>query len=141
MGSKFLRHKSLTVAKQVFRMKTVYPHFLLIKRKEVAIWTGTIRPSPMSEEYRLQVAYKLGDTPKVRVLSPQLQKRADQNSIPHTYSEDRLCLYRPGSGEWHPRKLIAVTILPWISLWLYYYEVWHATGKWLGGGIHPPPKK
>ena len=21
------------------------------------------------------------------------------------------------------------TIVPWASLWLYYYEVWHATGN------------
>jgi hypothetical protein len=30
---------------------------------------------------------------------------------------------------------IATTIIPWLSLWLYYYEVWHATGEWMGGGI------
>jgi len=22
-------------------------------------------------------------------------------------------------------------------LWLYYYEVWHLTDEWLGGGEHP----
>ena len=32
---------------------------------------------------------------------------------------------------------IADTILPWTSLWLYFYELWHATGQWLGGGEHP----
>ena len=33
------------------------------------------------------------------------------------------------------------TIVPWASLWLYYYEVWHATGEWLGGGEHPIARK
>ena len=28
--------------------------------------------------------------------------------------------------------LLAKVIVPWIALWLYYYEVWHATGSWLG---------
>ncbi|EKK00114.1 hypothetical protein RBSH_04450 [Rhodopirellula baltica SH28] len=22
-------------------------------------------------------------------------------------------------------------------MWLMYYEFWHATGEWLGGGEHP----
>ena len=26
------------------------------------------------------------------------------------------------------------TIIPWTSEWLLHYELWHATGKWLGGG-------
>ncbi len=32
---------------------------------------------------------------------------------------------------------LADTILPWASLWLFYYEVWLATGEWVGGGEHP----
>jgi hypothetical protein len=30
---------------------------------------------------------------------------------------------------------VADTTVPWTALWLYHYEVWHATGEWLGGGI------
>jgi hypothetical protein len=41
----------------------------------------------------------------------------------------------PGSGEWTNRKLIATTIIPWLMLWLLYYELWHATGIWQGGGV------
>jgi hypothetical protein len=32
--------------------------------------------------------------------------------------------------------LIATTILPWTALWLYYYELWLDTGKWLGPSSH-----
>ena len=53
------------------------------------------------------------------------------------YEQDRLCLYLPGTGEWTSDKPIALTIVPWTSLWLYFYEVWRATGEWLGGGIEP----
>ena len=35
----------------------------------------------------------------------------------------------------------AETIVPWACLWLYYYEVWHATGEWLGGGLHPSARR
>jgi hypothetical protein len=51
--------------------------------------------------------------------------------------EERLCLYLPSADEWMPTQLIAETIVPWTSLWLFYYETWHATGEWLGGGDHP----
>jgi hypothetical protein len=32
--------------------------------------------------------------------------------------------------------LIATTIVPWLALWLFYYEIWRITGKWLGKGAH-----
>ena len=35
---------------------------------------------------------------------------------------------------------IATTIVPWLSLWLYYYEIWLATGSWQGGGVDHEPK-
>ena len=53
------------------------------------------------------------------------------------YGQERLCLYLPGSGEWSSELPLGRTFLPWISLWLYFYEVWHATGEWLGGGLEP----
>ena len=35
---------------------------------------------------------------------------------------------------------LATTIVPWCSEWLFYYELWLATGEWLGGGVHPHPE-
>jgi len=55
--------------------------------------------------------------------------------VPHTYIGDCLCLYYPDYDEWTSAMYIAETIVPWISLWLMYYEAWLATGEWLGGGI------
>ena len=65
----------------------------------------------------------------------------DGKPPPHLYLGGDLCLYLPGSGEWYPDKPVAATILPWASLWLYYYEIWLATGEWLGGGVHPVDSK
>lgn len=53
------------------------------------------------------------------------------------YGQESLCLYLPNSGEWTPEMPIAVTIVPWASVWLYFYEFWYATGEWLGGGVEP----
>ncbi|HYM07249.1 MAG TPA: hypothetical protein VE377_25720 [Candidatus Dormibacteraeota bacterium] len=27
------------------------------------------------------------------------------------------------------------SIIPWLALWLMFYEMWRATGEWYGGGI------
>ena len=37
--------------------------------------------------------------------------------------------------------VISETIMPWLALWLFHYEAWHATGEWLGGGQEPTTKK
>jgi hypothetical protein len=36
------------------------------------------------------------------------------------------------------REPVDNTILPWISEWLFFYELWLFTGDWLGGGHGTP---
>ena len=33
-------------------------------------------------------------------------------------------------------QLIANTIIPWTGSWLFFYELWLDTGKWLGPSSH-----
>jgi hypothetical protein len=86
--------------------------------------------------YRIRLDYRFQRRPRVRVLSPELERYNDED-IPHMYGQKYLCLYLPGVGDWSPDKEIAKTIIPWAALWLNYYELWHATGEWLGGGHDP----
>lgn len=135
MAAKYFSPKQLTVMQQVLRMKTLHPQFSVSIGKGRAVWTGEVTPSALSERYVVQVIYKQGRSPRISVLSPKLRRRADGKPIPHTYPGDELCLYFPPAREWHTNKFIAETIVPWISLWLFYYEGWLATGDWLGGGV------
>ena len=98
---------------------------------------GDVHPSPMSASYRVEIRYAVGKPPEVRVLSPPLTCREGATKIPHMYGQERLCLFFPGSGEWSADLPLGRVFLPWIALWLYYYELWHATGEWLGGGLEP----
>lgn len=130
------QHISLDV--QIFNVKKRFPDFSTSKQKEMVTWIGYLQPTPMSSKYKIKIQYSPRNVhPKIWVIFPELIKRIDQDKIPHTYNENRLCLFLPGTGEWTRDKLISDTIIPWASLWLYYYEVWHATGDWLGGGVHP----
>jgi hypothetical protein len=119
-------------------MRKYFPHFQTQRGSGVVTWLGDLQPTPVSKTYTIKLTYGLNYFPKVWVISPDLIKRSDSDKIPHTYSANRLCLFYPKHQEWLKDMHISKTILPWTSLWLYYYEIWLAVGLWLGGGIHPP---
>jgi hypothetical protein len=135
MGS--LRLKTLGLGEQAAFMRLWWPTFATSVDGRMLTSEGEIRPTDVSESYSVRLNYGGGDVPEVRVLRPELQPREEGGRIPHMYSQERLCLYLPGSGQWTPAMPIAVTIIPWSSLWLYFYELWRATGEWLGGGVEP----
>jgi hypothetical protein len=87
--------------------------------------------------YRVRIEYRQGDSPKVHVLSPELRLAPGATKLPHIYPGDRLCLFFPGKGEWDEEMSLAHAVIPWISEWLFFYEIWFATGQWLGGGHEP----
>ncbi|UAL49800.1 hypothetical protein K7887_22810 (plasmid) [Sutcliffiella horikoshii] len=139
--SKYFKKDYLALGNQVIAMEKLFPSFEVSWKKNTAIWTGNLTPTEISATYTVQVSYSLAMTqPCVKVQSPQLTKRGEEN-IPHVYPGLKLCLFRPRKKEWSKNMYIAETIIPWTSLWLYYYELWHATGEWLGGGEHFEPIK
>lgn len=100
---------------------------------------GEIQPTPCAAVYRVRIEYELPKSPRIFVEEPALELRCGE-PIPHRYTSDSLCLYLPRSGEWTPGKNLAHTIVLWTSLWLFYYEYWHGTGEWYGGGTHAQSK-
>lgn len=100
-------------------------------------WVGPLTGHAAGAPYLVKIEYRLPNSPKVWVLSPQVFRYPGEK-IPHVYSDGSLCLNLP--GEWGPGKLIARTIVPWIAHWLFHYEIWRATDVWEGGGEHPASK-
>jgi hypothetical protein len=105
------------------------------------LWDFWVKPTPLSREYRIRLNYHYNDVPMVYVTEPDLISLSGDKPIPHVYEQKptRLCLYLPRTGEWSPNMHIAKSIVPWTYLWLFYFEVWLATGEWEGGGVHPQP--
>jgi hypothetical protein len=128
--------KKISLAVQVFNLKKVFPKSRYLMRRNCLTWEADLTPSHLSKTYTVQLIYKLNKSPDIHVTKPKLII-PDGKILPHTYSGDRLCLYYPGIGEWRGDLLLAKSIVPWISEWLINYEIWLATGKWCGGGIHP----
>ncbi len=118
-------------------IRTYFSSFRVHYRDGELVADGDIQPTPRSATYRLRITYRVGDSPRVHVLSPKLVPRDPDGALPHVYPGQRLCLYLPGSGEWSSNKSIATTIIPWAIDWLFHYELWHLTGHWSGGGVEP----
>lgn len=105
----------------------------------------TAQPTSISREYSLRLTYRRGDRPEVRVLAPNIPElAAGHGRVPHLYEHShpvRLCLYLPRAREWGPEMSLAQTVVPWSIDWLFYFEIWLATGEWNGGGEHPLPER
>lgn len=130
--------QNLSVALQAQSMKTKWPIFRVHSWKSNKIvWRGTIKPTSISEIYEVEISFRHCERPVIRILSPKLELAEGARRLPHVYKGDLLCLYYPRFQEWTSSKQLADTIVPWTSLWLFYYEVWVATGEWRGGGKHP----
>ncbi len=129
--------KHINAAQQGAIIKAHYPEFDVVLKRDCLKATGLIKPTARSQIYEVEIGYCYKKPPDIRVLSPSLIKNFQGAEIPHVYPGNRLCLYQPKYHEFKYTDTIAQTIIPWTSLWLYYYELWHITGKWLGGGEHP----
>jgi hypothetical protein len=95
---------------------------------------GQVHPTPLSRKYSLKLDYRPPHRPLVTV--PEVKVGVEDQSLPHVYPGNELCLYYEGEFDGR-RDLLADTIVPWACDWLYYYEIWLTTGEWEGGGIHP----
>lgn len=136
----FIKERDKNIAEQVASLKFKYPSFDITYNHLQLKLQGDIRPTSRSEQYTIEVKYHLKERPKVRVVKPELVVNYKGEKIPHVYPGNRLCLFQPKYSEFTGTKLISDTIIPWTSLWLYHYEVWHITGDWQGGGEHPNVK-
>lgn len=140
MVIKLKRRSILGIREQAARLRMAFPGFSTRVRGAWLTAEGVIQPTPLNDAYRVQFRYAVGEPPEIRVLSPALICREGEARIPHMYDQERLCLYLPGAGQWSGELSLGHAFVPWTALWLYYYELWHATGEWLGGGVEPTVK-
>ena len=141
----YIPKKAIRLFDQMMTLRAAYPSASCELRNGTLFWMGKIKPTPLSREYDVALIYSDSQVPKVWVLGDSLQK-IDDAGFPHKYDVDvknnmvQICLYR--YREFTKDKFLANTIIPWTVEWLYFYEIWLATGEWCGGGEHPgqPPK-
>lgn len=133
------RAKSLTMAQQFINLQgnpLSAGHGCL--RSDRLTWTYATSPSPLSRDYLIRIEMAPESAPRIFVNDPNVEVLAGGRDLPHVYrNPTRLCLYLPGTREWQPWMRLDQTIVPWTSLWLFYFEDWLDTREWKGGGMHP----
>lgn len=138
MFSEFPRHKTLNAAQQKCGLESLYSDGTAALIQTRLIWKQTVRPSPFSRKYQIQVEYQPGQYPTTRVLSPNLRSLTGERKIPHIFPlpGEPLCLFYAKAREWDSTMSLAKTIIPWACEWLFHFEAWLLTDQWDGGGIH-----
>lgn len=139
MALKLLKQPAIILTIQASVLKSYFPESTYSINNLKLVWKGKISPSELSDEYEIKLIYSLNEHPNVYVINKKLSLAEGHEKLPHIYGSNEnqnLCLYFRQGREWGDQMLIAKTILPWTSEWLWFYENWLATGKWMGRGIH-----
>lgn len=136
---------------QAAQLLEAYPGSFCIVSNGELLWQGRLQPEPASREYLANVvygpypfvplAYVVDPDPNVLVAASALPHRR----LPHVYNlpRDPLCLFTGVGHEWSPSDWVAKTTVPWISLWLRFFEIWLGTNTWEGSGgpaLQGPPR-
>jgi hypothetical protein len=122
---------------ETFAMRQTFPQF----RRTGSRWLATIQPRPGGMAFKVEI-----DTawipPRVRILEPVLVNEPGQPVPPHHFVRERAaCLFHDSDEGWDASKPMALTIVPWIFEWCYFYELWLDTGRWYGPEYdHGQPK-
>jgi hypothetical protein len=124
-----LIHQRLALARR-------YPGSKVTLTRHELVWSGRLSPSEFSETYEVVISHNLHSSPLVYVARPRLEVVTGKR-LPHVFPLNTLCLHTL-SPSWIASRLVANTLVPWASEWLFFYELWLATGgEWSGEGVHP----
>lgn len=143
----------MSLYSQIQAMKKDWPEFKYHRPEpHKVIWEGCVkgieRQFLISIEYSLPLGgrknlYRV--MPIVRVIKPALIPNVharEEAPLPHVYCHpdditlSHLCLFDPRAREWDASMKISRTTVYWTIRWLAAYEIWEATGRWIGGGRH-----
>lgn len=140
MGNNYVKKKRYSLLDQRVSLLLLYKDSKCAIDKNELVWVGKIKPTPVSKEYTVLITYELYKRPDIWVIGDELEK-LDETGFPHIFDIDgekkwvKICVHMP--REFDSYRVLAKTIIPWVVEWLYFYEIWIATGEWLGGGHDP----
>lgn len=105
--------------------------------KKYFYWEFDLKASTFGQIYRILIIWDFKYVaPKVYILDKKLHKIGQNRKIPHLYCREKiqLCLFYPKYKEFNELMSLCETIIPWIRLWLQYFEEWLYSNDWKGGG-------
>jgi hypothetical protein len=135
--AKFNPTEKINPLKQVGIMKQLLSNPTVTTMSNSAILQGEIFVSPEISTYKISIKCSVERSPKVKILNPKIKDNAK-----HLYNDKTLCLYHPTNFKWQEKpNIIVKQIVPWTAVWIYFYEYWLQTGKWIGPEVPHSKKK
>ena len=132
---KYQKTKVISLPLQLAKLTKVYSNIsdATIRNGRLS-FNVSIKPLETSESYLIHVEYIINLNPRAYLISPPLKQYNGKN--PHHIFETnengqtQLCFYNTKFGEWNKSMYLADTIVPWLTSWLFAYEIWQITGQW-----------
>ena len=138
---KYFRHTKYSydeILLQVQKLREQYNNISYKSRRDCFTVFIKLKPTEESLTYTVKMRCYVGASKvNIYVVNPMIKRHLEGELVPHMYKDGALCLYYPKQKEWSIEDDWTETLIPWISLWLFYFEIWKETGEWLGGGKHP----
>ena len=143
------RRPAIPLYVQAAGLRSAFPNGRAVVAGSKLKWDGSLQPTALSPTYDVRLEYTPGTLPRSFLVRPNGRELADSviadRALPHIYGEKPLvemCIFHPKKREWNSGMQMALTIVPWMSMWLSFFEDWLITDIWSGGGEHPVlPKK
>jgi len=131
-------NKPITLAQQEINLRKVYPNLIdkiSVSRNELSC-VMRLQPTAESREYKVNIRFKIGSWPKVKLVDPKEIVLVDGKKPHHLYGRsvdggERLCVFYPKDCGWTDNHFLADTFVPWVITWLSAYEIWQITGVWV----------
>lgn len=113
-----------------FQKYFINKHFTFLRSRienGKLICRGQLQPEGCSS-YDVKIEFTAGYPPIVKIVNLKVESKFEV----HMYDCGSLCLYYPADMKWKDHTKISEYTIPWITEWIYYYEVWKLTGQWKG---------
>ncbi|MFD6165196.1 hypothetical protein ACFWFR_08395 [Oerskovia sp. NPDC060287] len=120
-----------SLAVQALWLQRAFPEGTVRLQPSALVWRAHVRPLPSAGTYLLELRADGRTAPSIRVIDPDLVPD-NHGRIPHVYEDGSICVAQ--AGDWRRSMLFVRTVVPWALEWLVFYEMWLATGIWMGDG-------
>jgi hypothetical protein len=106
-----------------------FPGFKVTHNGKTLFIEGELKDRDWKNSYTFLLCTTLLNPPEVYILNPKITPRLGI----HLYPDRSLCLYHPKDLPYDYNFKIVTDIIPWLSKWVHFYEIWLRNGNiWIG---------
>jgi hypothetical protein len=118
-------------------MKERFPQFDLRRDGDTLMWVGALETNRYNRRYELVICYPdafPNEPPQVFPVNPAITVWKDEKHamLKHQYNDGSLCLFNPNDRTYDSKTTTAATLVAITAYWLFAYEHYLETGKWVG---------